>query len=217
MIEPILDEKFDRPALDAHLHWRCAPTRWSSGNGLLVVEPDAGTDFWQNTHYGFAADNGHFLHMGVPGDFVLTTRLRFHPASQYDQAGLMVRHSAGCWLKTSVEFELEGPSKLGAVVTNRGYSDWSTQDFPPGVNEVSLRVRREGDDFIVETSTETSALPLGERWTQIRLAHLLLPRPTPSRALLRCGLYACSPKGKGYRAEFEYLKVEHGRLSLPPP
>lgn len=38
--------------------------------------------------------------------------------------------SENCWLKTSLEYIPEGPSHLGAVVTNNGYSDWSTQDYP---------------------------------------------------------------------------------------
>ena len=50
----------------------------------------------------------------VSGNVIVTARIRSYPAHQYDQAGLMVRFSSDCWLKTSVEFEPDSPSQLGA-------------------------------------------------------------------------------------------------------
>jgi len=43
------------------LRWHCEPARWSAGRGRLSIAPDPSTDFWQCTHYGFEADNGHAL------------------------------------------------------------------------------------------------------------------------------------------------------------
>ena len=202
----ILDEDFGSDRHDERLQWHCPPCRYSIGESRLVVFPDAETDFWQRTHYGFSADNGHFLGLPVEGDFTVSTKIRCFPLHQYDQAGLMVRYSPECWLKTSVEFEPEGPCRLGAVVTQGGYSDWSTQDFPADQNVLALRVRKEGDDFTVEylePGTLGSAVKAAT-WTQMRLAHLHRPK----RAPLQAGLYACSPKGVGLRAEFEFLLIE---------
>jgi regulation of enolase protein 1 (concanavalin A-like superfamily) len=200
---PIADQNlFAGPELPPQFRWHCEPRRWSLGGGTLRIEPDAPTDFWQRTHYGFQADNGHFLYCETEGDLVLNTRVLFRPVHQYDQAGVMVRVSADCWLKSSVEFEPSGPSRLGAVVTNHGYSDWSSQDFAPGVGEVWLRVRREADDYIVDASAD------GERWGQLRLAHLHDGRGTP----LACGVYACSPKAGGFVCEFAELSIVAGRL-----
>jgi hypothetical protein len=201
-----LEESFNRPVLDARLHWMHEPKQWSLEPEVpaLVLGTDAGTDFWQRTHYGFRVDNGHFLYAQTDGDFILTTRVRFHPVHQYDQAGLMVRLSADCWLKTSVEFESHGPNRLGSVVTNQGYSDWATQDLSKDVNEVSFRIRREGADYLVETSLD------GVAWSQIRMAHMMEDRPG---AVVSAGLYACSPKGAGYRAQFHSLRLEPGRLA----
>jgi hypothetical protein len=42
------------------------------GLSKIRPEPDAPTDFWQRTHYGFRADNGHFLHREADGEFVLS-------------------------------------------------------------------------------------------------------------------------------------------------
>lgn len=201
LLDAPLCEVFRRPALDPRLQWHAPPARWAveSDRGCLRVEPDAGTDFWQRTHYGFEADNGHFLALRARGDFQLTTRVMAFGKHQYDQAGLMVRISPDCWLKTSAEFEPDGPNQLGAVVTNAKYSDWSTQPLAREVTTTWFRVRRHGGDYLVEHS------PDGEAWQQLRVAHLHETPPEPGVA---CGLYACSPKGAGFRAEFAFLTFE---------
>jgi regulation of enolase protein 1 (concanavalin A-like superfamily) len=188
---------FAGSSLDPNLRWHCEPKRWSfeSVQHVLRIEPDAGTDFWRKTHYGFEADNGHFLYATLTGDFVLSVHIRSQPANQYDQAGLMVRLSPECWLKTSIEYEPEGPNRLGAVVTNDGYSDWSTQSVPSGPSDVWLRVHREGDDYIVESSWD------GTAWQQIRMTHLAGGNG------IAAGVYACSPKGAGFVAAFRELKL----------
>lgn len=198
----ILTERFNQPALDPQLRWLNPPPTWTvdSSQPALIVQPAAPTDFWQETHYGFRADNGHFLFTEVGGDFTITTKVRFHPVHQYDQAGLMVRRDPHCWIKTSVEYEPHGPARLGAVVTNHGFSDWSVQDFPCETREVCLRIRKEASDFIIEFAANEHS-----NWHQMRIAHLNLENAAP----LSGGLYACSPKGAGFRAEFEFLEITH--------
>jgi regulation of enolase protein 1 (concanavalin A-like superfamily) len=198
---PILDERFRSAVLDTRLQWLNPPQRWQADPALpaLVVEPEGQTDFWQRTHYGFEADNGHLLSLEVEGNFSLATQVRFHPVHQYDQAGLMIRADKSCWIKTSVEHEPEGRPQLGVVVTNGGYSDWSLQDFPFEDRAVALRIRKRGDDVLVEF-----APPNVDRWTLMRVARLHCPQGIP----LRAGLYACSPKGPGFRAEFAYLRID---------
>lgn len=202
----ILSESFHSQSFDPRLRWANPPERFQVVNSCLRVEPGAKTDYWQVTHYGFAVDNGPFLYLQVSGDFILTTRVRMHPAHQYDQAGLMVHLSPGCWLKTSVEYDPEEGGvlgRLGAVVTNDYYSDWSTQAYSDPNYELSFRIRREASDYIVETS------PDEQRWTQIRMAHLT--EDDGARAM-PCGLYACSPIDAGYHADFKYLRIQSGRL-----
>ena len=110
--EPWLDERFDAD-LDPRLTWHCAPPRWQLGSEGLRFATMAGTDFWQGTHYGFRVDNGHALLAEIGGDFVLETRVRTQPVHQYDQAGLMVRLTPECWLKTSVEHEPGAAEPIG--------------------------------------------------------------------------------------------------------
>jgi regulation of enolase protein 1 (concanavalin A-like superfamily) len=191
-------EKLDTQ-LNSGLNWLCPPSKWSLDNGNLSLYPDAKTDYWQRTHFGFQNDNGHFLYIEVDGDFALTTKARFYPQHQYDQAGLMVRISSDFWLKTSIEFEPDESNRLGAVVTRYGYSDWSTQDISKNVREYYLRIRREMDDYIVDYRQSES-----DSWSQIRMAHL----ENEGGPVVQCGIYACSPIEAGFRAQFEFLKFE---------
>jgi hypothetical protein len=208
-----INESFDGLAIDPRLRWWNPPPRVEIRNSRLFMATRGGTDFWQRTHYGFRVDNGHCLLCEWDGsDFVVTTTVRFYPVHQYDQCGLIVRFSPDCWLKTSVEFEPEGPNRLGAVVTNAGWSDWSTQDLPKSVDAVCFRVRREDADYLVEYAPVDPDGPT-LAWSQIRMAHLT--EDVLSRAA-QCGLYACSPKGAGFTAEFEHLRIKRGRVGSSP-
>jgi regulation of enolase protein 1 (concanavalin A-like superfamily) len=132
------------------------PENWNIESGKLVISPEK-TDFWSKTHYGFTYDNGHCLFRHTSGDFILSTRVNFFPKHKYDQAGLMVRISKDFWLKTSIEYENETLSRLGVVVTNFGFSDWSTQDFNPRIQEIELKVEKNGMDYIVAFGTSMQA------------------------------------------------------------
>ena len=70
-----------------------------------------------------------------------------------------------------------------------------------------LRVRRDGDDYLVDASRD------GRAWTQIRVAHLHKGRGLP----VACGIYACSPKGAGFVADFTEFAIDRGRLPAEPP
>jgi regulation of enolase protein 1 (concanavalin A-like superfamily) len=175
------------------MKWMNEPSDWRLRESALEVRPDAGTDFWQRTHYGFRNDNGHLYHAELGGDFDLRVRVIYRPVHQYDQAGLMAYFSPDNWIKCSVEGEIDEPFRLGAVVTRDGYSDWSTQDLDADRVDVEFRLARTGHDF-----TAWSRQAGVERWTQMRLAHL------PGGAA-KAGLYACSPKEAGFSARFSGL------------
>jgi uncharacterized protein len=194
----LLNEHFDANRFDPRLAWLNEPPAWriETASSRLVVETGEGTDFWQRTHYGFRADSGHFLGAPVEGDFDAEISVCFHPRNQYDQAGLMIRSGPESWIKASVEYEPDGPSHLGAVVTRSGYSDWSMQEFPESAREILLYARRRDDDF--ELSFRLTGNPHS---CLMRIAHLDGTGP------LACGIYACSPKGSGFRAEFDYLLI----------
>lgn len=196
-MNPFLEEPFLTAVIDPRLQWFCEPSAWRVINEppCLELHTEPESDFWQRTHLGFQADNGHFLHCPVQGDFMMETYVEFEGVHQYDQAGLMVRFGPECWIKTSVEFEPDGPNRLGAVVTSHSFSDWSTQDVSKQLRSVGLRITRHAQTFIVEAATE------GGSYQQIRLAHLDGEGP------LLAGLYACSPKQAGFRPRFRFLRI----------
>ena len=183
------------PALPEGFYWLNEPARYELENGLVILT-DEKTDFWQRTHYGFQADNGHLLCTRVVGDLTLTTHVEFRPRTQYDQCGLMVRVDPENWIKLSTEYENEALSRLGTVVTNLGYSDWATQDVPSDCHKRWYRISREGADFLLESSVD------GQEWLQMRVAHLHRVRDE-----LEVGLYACSPLGKDFWCRFEMVEV----------
>ena len=109
-------------------------------NHAFIVRSKAETDFWLKTHYGFEVMNGHVFYNEMMTDFQAEVQLRMNQIQNsikqvfcYDFGELLA--------KTSLEYIPEGPSHLGAVVTNNGYSDWSTQDYPTEAAKQQLRFR----------------------------------------------------------------------------
>ncbi|MEW5816943.1 MAG: DUF1349 domain-containing protein [Spirochaetota bacterium] len=201
----ILEETFTVPHMDKRLSWFNQPEEWEidSKEKLLIVKPNAKTDFWQKTHYGFSADNGHFLYCEVDGNFILETQVSFSFKHQYDQAGLMVRISPECWIKTSIEYEPKEENKLGVVVTNDGFSDWSTQNCPKEIESLAFRISRIQSDYLIQYRAGIKA-----DWIQLRMTHLT------DTNKVQCGLYALSPKDKGFIAKFHYLLICKSKVKL---
>lgn len=196
----ILNEQFNTDNLNEMLQWRWEPNNWfiDQESSQLVLNTDQDTDYWQKTHYGFAADNGHFLYTKTNKNFRMTAKVKAWPKSKYDQAGLMIRFSEDVWVKTSLEYIPDGLSKLGAVVTNRGFSDWSTQNVEWKEAELYYRLSKIAQNVYIDFSWD------GEAWNQIRIAHLDIPEHTT----LLAGVYACSPQGKDQEVRFDYLTIE---------
>lgn len=167
--------------------WLNEPRNWSADEGTLTMRTDQETDFWQETHYGFRRDDGHFLHTAMAGDFDAEVVVHLDSHAKYDQAGLMVRRDPSSWVKASLEFEPSGPSNLGAVVTNAGLSDWSMQPVTRFSGPLAFRVERRGADYTVYAAVDGGAL------ARIRLARLHADNGGP----IQIGPYACSPTGPG--------------------
>ena len=166
-------------------------------SGKLFVTTAEETDFWQRTHYGFSRDNGHALLHSISTDFTMTVKTRFDYQNQYDQCGILVRIDALNWIKVSAECEDSERNRLGSVMTNLGYSDWATTDIDAHIGEMWYRIECKENDFIIENSLD------GIVWSQLRMAHLH-SRQRP----LNAGIYACSPKERGFEAEFSDLSIE---------
>ncbi|SES25947.1 DUF1349 domain-containing protein [Salisediminibacterium halotolerans] len=196
----IFNDYFEGNRLSDELSWFCEPDKWfiDTHSSQLVLKTDKNTDYWQKTHYGFQADNGHFLYREINKNFRLTTKVSAKPESKYDQAGLMLRVTEDEWVKTSLEYIPDGSSKLGAVVTKGGYSDWSSQPAADDQEYLYYRISRIGANIYVDVSLN------GAEWKQIRVAHLDIPEHSSVKA----GLYACSPQGEGQEVRFDYIEIE---------
>ena len=95
------------------------------------------------------------------------------------------------WLKASVEYENEKSQHLGSVVTNNGFSDWSTTEIDASHKTVWYRLSRRKQDFKIECSFD------GKDFKQMRICHMF-----NAQKAIRVGIYACSPENSSFKATF---------------
>lgn len=188
----VLDESFDRPAVDNRLRWMNPPSGVELRDGWLKFSPGDKTDFWQKTFSGGSNDNGHFLYLELSGDFVAETRVTGEFQNQYDHAGLMLRGDSTHWIKADAENDPVGTPTLGVVIT-RETSDWSVSR--PAPKEYVLRLERRGDLVEVKTTLD------GREWSLLRQATFHIDDP------VKVGVFAACPVKAGFRVSFDYLKV----------
>jgi regulation of enolase protein 1 (concanavalin A-like superfamily) len=76
---------------------------------------------------------------------------------QFDQGGLMLRVDDNHWIKTGIEV-VDGNARASVVVTNRGWSDWSTQPWTKPA--MAIRLIRIGESVVVEMKDDVILHPL---------------------------------------------------------
>jgi regulation of enolase protein 1 (concanavalin A-like superfamily) len=175
------------------LQWSNEPATWSVDGDRLVVTPQAETDFWRETFYGFVHDNGHFFHREVRGDFTAEVTLAGGYESLYDQSGLMVRGDERRWIKAGLELT-DGAVHMSTVLT-RDFSDWAVLPLPSFDGRLQLRLTRHGDAIRVEFARP------GDDWQLQRLGYLPLPEACS------VGLMCCAPVHTGFEAAFEEFAI----------
>ena len=129
------------------MEWLNEPASWQRTDDVLQVNVDPGTDFWRVTGYGYIRDSGHVYGEVLAGDLDVAVRVRGNWASQYDQAGVMLRADERTWLKTGVEY-FEGKPRLSTVLT-LGLSSWAVASLPDNTDEIALRLTRRGDAVVI--------------------------------------------------------------------
>jgi uncharacterized protein len=174
--------------------WLNEPPFQAVEDGRLIARSGLETDFWQGTYYGFAHDNGHFLHRPWTGELTAEGTFTGRYQTLYDQAGLMLRVDAERWIKCGIELT-DGAMHLSVVVTN-GRSDWSAQRIAWTDEPVGIRLTRMGDACFVQFRVAT------EPWRMGRLAWF--PPEPPS---VQVGLAFCSPQREGFEARFHNFGV----------
>ncbi len=86
---------------------------------------------------------------------------------------------------------------LGSVVTNNGYSDWSTTEVPLRVKAMWYRFSRREDDYCMECSED------GVKFQQMRICHMY-----KGGGKIQFGIFACSAEDGSFEAKFSNFKLE---------
>ena len=199
--------------------WRDTRLTWTNVDGLdkfeegdadaLILKPKAKTDIWMRTYYQppFEAFTAPCLTLPLQREGYATVEASFtlDPKSQFDQAGVVAFIDRCHSLKAGIEF-VDNQPRCSVVVTNRGYSDWSTMPY----NSLTLRLRLHKRDasFVVQIVPEGEDAPReNEKPEFIRIAHLDGPKESTT---VNMGVYACSPEMSGGSVAFRDVQVTSG-------
>ena len=193
--------------------------KWKSTAAELYIEPPPGLDYWCRTFYTplLCKTDGqsYVAAVGATDEATLTTSFSLYPAAQFDQAGIMVLVDEKTWCKAGIEY-VDGVPRLACVVTNGGYSDWSTSKHlgkpaQDGAVQVRLRISKlqpgaaQGGCLVFEAAMYNT-----DDWQQVRIASLR----GPTGKAWRMGVYAQSPIGVTGRAKSCSVRF-HG-ISMGP-
>ena len=200
------------------------------GADALAVKPHALRDSWSRTFYEplLVKNNAAALLGEIPAGSEATAELdcSLQPIHQFDQVGLFVAVSDDCFVKAGLEYA-DGKLHLSVVVTNNGFSDWSTQiwrEWDGTKGSVHLRLskllRVGGPCLLVEVDGARglgreegangpaaaaapgcgAALP---RWDFVRIAPVAASRD----AVWRVGPFAACPIAAGMEATFRHFSL----------
>ena len=178
--------------------WTNEPKRYEIKENRVEITTEPGTDLWQRTYYHFRNDNAPMLQIETDEkyfSFIVKTDFE-GSCHRFDQCGIILYLDSDNWIKASVENENEKFQHLGSVVTNHGYSDWSTTEIPADVKTMWYRLSRREDDYCIESSTD------GKVFSQMRLCHLI-----EGAGKIRFGVYACSPEDSSFTAVFTDMQI----------
>lgn len=176
--------------------WLNAPPKWSQDGDRHSVTTGKNTDFWQNTHYGFVHDDGHFRYVEANGDFTASVQFEGRYEQLYDQAGLMMRTDARNWIKLGIEFS-DAECNFSFVCTIDGRSDWSV--IPSGKIDgpQTVRITRVGDAVIAHFRRRND-----DGWQMMRLC------PFPRSPVVKVGPMTCSPQRAGFEVTFHMFRID---------
>ncbi len=180
-----------------NMEWTRKPRRCSVSEDRVEIITDPFTDLWQRTYYHFRNDNAPLLQMKTADQyFSFTVKTSFDTKVRYDQSGIVMYLDSENWLKASIEYENSDIQRLGSVVTNNGYSDWSSVDVDASLKAVWFRLSRREDDFCIENSFD------GVHFKQMRICHMFNVGEE-----ICFGVYACSAENSSFKADFTEMEL----------
>lgn len=179
------------------MNWIRQPEQFSVSDEKVTIITEPFTDLWQRTYYHFRNDNAPVLQTKTDEKyFSFVVKTTFDTKVRYDQSGIIMYLDSENWIKASVEYENEKIQRLGCVVTNNGYSDWSSVDIDASIKSMWFRLSRRDDDFCVENSVD------GINFNQMRICHLFNVKDT-----VPFGIYACSAEDSSFEAVFTDMEI----------
>jgi len=177
--------------------WTRPPRQYTVAEDRVEMITEPRTDLWQRTYYHFRNDNAPLLQFETEEEFFsFIVKADFDTKVRYDQSGVVMYLDSDNWLKASMEYENDQIQRLGAVVTNNGYSDWSSTDVDASIKSMWFRLSRRGQDFCVENSAD------GVHFRQMRICHMF-----NAGKAIRVGVYACSAEDSSFRAVFTDMQL----------
>ena len=180
------------------LVWTRPPKVYKIEEKKITITTEPNTDLWQRTYYGFQNDNAPVLQKKTSEKyFSFVFKTEFESKTRFDQSGLVMYLDNDNWAKASIEFEDGKIQRLGTVVTNNGYSDWSSVDIPASIKSMWFRFSRRESDYYVEYSND------GKDWKQMRMFPMF-----KGDGEINFGIYACSPgKEASFNASFTDMEM----------
>ena len=205
---------------DPSLHWHNGtPQHEIHNNGTsITITPTPKLDYWSKTFYQplLIKHDAQCLLTPVAADAesTLTTAFTLAPRAQFDQAGIMILVDERTWVKAGIEYT-DGVPRLSCVVTNDGFSDWSTQAWgawEADSETTSIRVRvskllpgsEQGPALVFEAAPwDADTADADAHWFQVRIASLRSgARPW------HMGFFAISPiEAAGSSVRFHHLRL----------
>ncbi|MDE6596958.1 MAG: DUF1349 domain-containing protein [Oscillospiraceae bacterium] len=179
------------------LKWTRKPENCVVTDDRIEIITQPNTDLWQRTYYHFRNDNAPVLQIETDEKyFSFVVKTEFDTKRRYDQSGIVMYLDSENWLKAAMEYENEEIQRLGSVVTNNGYSDWSSTDVSASIKSTWFRLSRRENDFCIENSED------GVNFKQMRICHMFNAGETVS-----FGIYACSAEDSSFKAVFTDMEI----------
>ena len=179
------------------MKWIREPKQYEVTEDKVEIITEPHTDLWQRTYYHFRNDNAPVLQLETGEQFFsFVVKTDFDTKVRYDQSGIVMYLDSDNWLKASMEFENDQIQRLGSVVTNNGYSDWSSVDVDASVKSIWFRFSRREDDFCIENSVD------GVTFKQMRICHMF-----HAKEKINFGIYACSAEDSSFKATFTDMEI----------
>lgn len=177
--------------------WIREPKSTTIKDGVITIITEPYTDLWQRTYYHFRNDNAPVFQINTEEQFFsFVVKTCYESGANYEQAGIVMYLDSENWVKAAVEYGNEKMQYLGCVVTNNGYSDWSSTDINANIKTMWFRLSRRNNDFCIENSYD------GITFQQMRIFHMF-----NAQKKISFGIYACSPENSSFKAEFSDLQV----------